>query len=259
MGFQIRYNPTWISQAGLGEITAAIARITLACGLKHHLRRGDRNPEVWQVASQMVTADIIKNAGFEIPRGIETRNESVEVVYDEIATPDSQDDPNSGEGNAQPKSEGGSNADSDGNADGNADDDNANGEDGGGSDNGGSNANDAPTASTDPYGIGEVLDAPKNAPNGDNGDDGNNPIPQQSYDDLEREMDEALHNAQQAAKGEGNMPAAIQKLIDAGHDKHEDWKTLLREYMNSVTREDYMLEPTQPPLHRRRLILAFAT
>ena len=36
----------------------------MACALKHHTRRGERDPERWQMASQLVTHALIRDAGF---------------------------------------------------------------------------------------------------------------------------------------------------------------------------------------------------
>ena len=46
------------------RIKTALARVVLACALKHHTRRGGRDPERWQRASQLVTHGLLRDAGF---------------------------------------------------------------------------------------------------------------------------------------------------------------------------------------------------
>ena len=50
-------------------VKTALARIVTACALKHHTRRRDRDPQVWQLASQLVTHPILIDAGFTLPEG----------------------------------------------------------------------------------------------------------------------------------------------------------------------------------------------
>ena len=52
-GREIRYSPRWIADTDAHVIETAMARIVLACALKHHTRRGERDPERWQRASQL--------------------------------------------------------------------------------------------------------------------------------------------------------------------------------------------------------------
>ena len=43
-GREIRYSPDWIASTDADLIKTAIARVVLACALKHHTRRGTREP-----------------------------------------------------------------------------------------------------------------------------------------------------------------------------------------------------------------------
>ena len=80
-------------------IETAMARVVMACALKHHTRRGERDPERWQMASQLVTHALIRDAGFTLPPDAEAWDDlSVEQAYDRLPTPedgDSGDDGNS--------------------------------------------------------------------------------------------------------------------------------------------------------------------
>ena len=62
-----------------------MARVVLACALKHHTRRGERDPERWQRASQLVTHGLLRDAGFTLPPDAEAWDGiSVEQAYDRL-------------------------------------------------------------------------------------------------------------------------------------------------------------------------------
>ena len=63
-GKDIRYAPQWVADTDADHIKTALARVVLACALKHHTRRGGRDPERWQRASQLVTHGLLRDAGF---------------------------------------------------------------------------------------------------------------------------------------------------------------------------------------------------
>ena len=48
-GRDIRYSPRWIADAQAHVIKTAMARVVLACALKHHTRRGERDPRALAV------------------------------------------------------------------------------------------------------------------------------------------------------------------------------------------------------------------
>ena len=66
-GQEIRYSPEWVADTDADLIKTAIGRVVLACALKHHTRRAERDPERWQRASQLVTHGVLRDAGFKLP------------------------------------------------------------------------------------------------------------------------------------------------------------------------------------------------
>ena len=66
-GQEIRYSPGWVADTEAHLIETAMARVVMACVLKHHTRRGERDPERWQTASQLVTHALLRDAGFTLP------------------------------------------------------------------------------------------------------------------------------------------------------------------------------------------------
>ena len=88
-GREIRYSPRWVAEAQAHVIETAMARVVLACALKHHTRRGERDPERWQRASQLVTHGLLRDAGFTLPPDAEAWDGiSVEQAYDRLPEPD---------------------------------------------------------------------------------------------------------------------------------------------------------------------------
>ena len=103
-GREIRYSPRWVAEAQAHVIETAMARVVLACALKHHTRRGQRDPERWQRASQLVTHGLLRDAGFTLPPDAEAWDGiSVEQAYDRLPEPD----PDDGDGDSDAPSGGG--------------------------------------------------------------------------------------------------------------------------------------------------------
>ena len=250
-GKEIRYSPEWIATTDAHLIKTAIGRVVLACALKHHTRRGVRDPQRWQHASQLVTHHLLKDAGFLLPPDADAwPNLSAEEAYDRLPEPEPDDNsepppPSGSSGNPGAGAEPGTDreegepdsgqqpdqtedpeqdAASDGNA--NADPDDHAGDDG--------DANDpaAQAPSSDPAGTGEIMDA---APDADASNNADAP----DFTQEEQDWDEAMHQALNLARAQGNAPGAVKETIDAAHRSTLDWRSLLRRYMTDSAARDY--------------------
>ncbi len=245
-GREIRYSPRWIADTDAHVIETAMARIVLACALKHHTRRGERDPERWQCASQLVTHGLLRDAGFTLPPDAEAWDGiSVEQAYDRLPAPDPDD--GDGDGNApsgagdagapdsSPSTDSGGDDNSGGSDDGPGDgsgkaSDNGDPQDGDGQDTGpGADA----LPSRDPAGTGEVMDAPAGA-----GQGGADPSPAEIAEE-EQAWDEAMHQAASLAKAQGRMPGAVEETVRGAHVSTVDWRSLLRRYMTDASKSDY--------------------
>ena len=240
-GREIRYAPDWVAETDAHAVETVIARVVLACALKHHTRRGDRDLERWQRASQLVTHGLLRDAGFTLPPDAEAWDGiSVEQAYDRLPEPES--DQSGDAGNPSPGSgdAGGAGADA------GEDDPSPDGGDGEGDsadpgagldsdDLGQDDAGDAPS-SCDPAGTGEVMDAPAGGGDGEDGDAG------PSASDIaaeEQAWDEAMHQATSLAKAEGKAPGGIEETVRGAHAGTLDWRSLLRRYMTDAAKSDY--------------------
>ena len=258
-GHEIRYSPRWVAETEAHLIETAMARVVMACALKHHTRRGERDPERWQIASQLVTHALIRDAGFTLPPDAEAWDDlSVEQAYDRLPAPEDGDPGDdagkqSGAGGAagnaaapQSSPDGddadtgdpsGSAADRDGQNDGDggdgsdAQDGDGQDQDSNGQDEDG--ASDAPP-SHDPSGTGEVMDADARA--GDDGDSAETPVDVAAE---EQAWDEAMHQALNIARAEGKVPGQVEETVKGAHASQLDWRTLLRRYMTDAAKSDY--------------------
>ena len=258
-GHEIRYSPRWVAETEAHLIETAMARVVMACALKHHTRRGERDPERWQMASQLVTHALIRDAGFTLPPDAEAWDDlSVEQAYERLPEPgddDSGDDGNASSnaagagasadaqssqggddddtGDPSDSAGGGDPEDQDG-TDGDPDQGDGNGQSRDGHGQGEDSASDAPP-SHDPSGTGEVMDAGTRA--GEDGDESRGTPVDVAAE--EQAWDEAMHQALNIARAEGKVPGRVEETVKGAHASRLDWRTLLRRYMTDAAKSDY--------------------
>ncbi len=235
-GHEIRYSPDWVAETDAHLIETAMARVVMACALKHHTRRGERDPGRWQAASQLVTHALLRDSGFTLPPDADAWEDlSVEQAYDRLPEPgerDSGDDGNqsqdaggAGAGAAAPPPPGGVGDESgDPTADSEGEDESPQDRDG---------PSGAPP-SHDPSSTGEVMDADSRAEQGSD--------PSETLVDTaaeEQAWDEAMHQALSIARAEGKAPGGVEETVRNAHASTLDWRTLLRRYMTDAARRDY--------------------
>ena len=230
-GRELRYSPQWVADTGADFVKTAIARVVLACALKHHTRRDKRDPGRWQQASQLVTHGLLRDAGFTLPPEAEAWDGiSVEQAYDRLPEPQDgggQDDraeepPSAASGAGDPQTG------DPGTQDASNDSSQPEGDDGGD----GSATGKAP--SVDPAGTGEVMDAAAR-------NDGDAPAAgaQTDVNAEEQAWDEAMHQALNLAKAQGMAPGAVEEAVRDAHRNTLDWRSLLRRYMTAAAARDY--------------------
>ena len=218
----------------------AIARVVLACALKHHTRRDDRQPERWQHASQLVTHSILRDSGFTLPPDAEAWDGlSVEEACERLLEEEQDGSGSNGESPASVT------AGSDASADEVSSPPDSSGSDGSDDQqpNGSNRQTDSddddsespgapPPASHDPSGTGEVMDAQSQE------DDGSSNEPFDVTQE-EQDWDQAMHQASSIARAEGNLPGSVEDTVNDAHRSSLDWKELLRRHMIDCMRRDY--------------------
>ncbi len=278
-GRELRYSPGWVARTDADRIRTAVARVVLACALKHHTRRGGRDPERWQRASQCVTHAELRRAGFVLPAGAEAWEEvSVEDAYERLGE-ESGGENASGEarggageaGSSGSGDEGTAGGEASGSGDGGASEPSGppgSGDEGkpGGDASGSGDGSGDPGGPSDASGSGEAGASGRDGPAGDGG----SPAPP-SHDPAgtgevmdaaargageeedgascadtpfdaaaeEQAWDEAMHQAVRLAKAEGSRPGRLEETLRDAHRSRLDWRTLLRQYLVSAARSDY--------------------
>ena len=244
-GKDIRYAPQWVADTDADRIKTALARVVLACALKHHTRRGGRDPERWQRASQLVTHGLLRDAGFILPSEAEAWDGiSAEQAYDRLpepsadaedlgeASPSENEDDSGGAAGPQAGDSGtDQNAPSDPTDGAGPQEQDATGASGGSP---GSKPSGQMPSSHDPCGTGEVMDADERQD--DTGQSGESPLDTPAE---EQAWDEAMHQAASLARAQGNAPDAVEETIRQAHRSILDWRSLLRRHMTDAARRDY--------------------
>ena len=244
-GKDIRYAPQWVADTDADRIKTALARVVLACALKHHTRRGGRDPERWQRASQLVTHGLLRDAGFVLPPEAEAWDGiSAEQAYDRLPEPSHDaEDPGDASSSSDVDDSGSAagsqcgDGDEDQGAPSNPSDDAGPQEQdatGASSASAGSKPSGQMPASHDPCGTGEVMDADERRD--DTGQSGESPVDTPAE---EQAWDEAMHQAASLARAQGNAPGAVEETIRQAHRSILDWRSLLRRYMTDAARRDY--------------------
>ena len=224
-GRNIFYNPDWAAKASNDLIREKLCGAVLACGLKHHTRRGARDYQRWQQASHLVRLPLLQDAGvIDADAAQGGLKMSIEAAYAQLPEP--------------PES------------------------DGGGAGDEGDDGQDGPPSFD--HGMGEVMDSPTlkeeqrdgagGADGGDGGaDGGDGGTGDDGGDDQEgagaattdpvqaeeQEWDEVMQQAAQWSKAQGSMPGGVQEVIDAAHVSEIDWRTELRRFMQDHAPLDY--------------------
>ena len=245
-GKDIRYAPQWVADTDADRIKTTLARVVLACALKHHTRRGGRDPERWQRASQLVTHGLLRDAGFVLPPEAEAWDGiSAEQAYDRLPEPSAEaEDPgdvsSSNDVDDSASAAGSQCGDGDENqgALSNPSDDAGPQEQdatGASSASPGSKPSGQMPASHDPCGTGEVMDAEERRDDA-TGQSGESPLDTPAE---EQAWDEAMHQAASLARAQGNAPGAVEETIRQAHRSILDWRSLLRRYMTDAPRRDY--------------------
>jgi len=205
-GVSLLWNPETLTAATLA---GTLAHEVMHPALHHHLRRSGRDPKKWNIACDYAINPLLVDAGLKLPEGVLLENRfrgmSAEQIFNLLES-EEHTDPDSG--NDQQAS---ASADSNDNQDGNESSD--------------------PSAPETDGGIGQVLDAPLNAP----GKSDDSPTEQEQAREWEIAVKQAMTVAQQA----GKMPAGLDRTMEGVAEAAVNWRELLRRLWSETTAADY--------------------
>jgi predicted metal-dependent peptidase len=209
-GRRIWFNPAWCEKHGVERIMGVTAHEVLHVVNKHHLRRGARNPRVWNVAADLMINRVLEGDGYVLPPdGLFDREGrfaglATETIYARLLE-ELEQNPRSGQENG-PGSAGGSDRNGDTHADEPSDRRDDDGEAGDGND-------------VRPADIwGEVRDLTS--------DTGQQLSPAERLR-AEHDLDVRIRQAAAAAKRAGKFSAGLGEMIEAAADR-VDWRDKFR-------------------------------
>ena len=95
-GSRIVYNPAFVDELNPAELEGTLAHEVLHCALAHQCRRGQRDPELWNVAADFAINPILIGNGFVLPAGAlidpAFNNLSAEEIYARLLRRRSEED-----------------------------------------------------------------------------------------------------------------------------------------------------------------------
>ena len=201
------YNAAFVEGLSLEELEGTFAHEVMHCALGHHCRRGNRDPLLWNAASDYAINPILLNNGMVLPAGVlvdaSFANLSAEEIYSRLLQ--QQQGQNQSQAPGSP----------------------ARGT-------GGSQGTQQVPLPAWPGGIGEVIDATT--------EDGT----AASQAQVSRQMHEWSIAAEQAmcsAKACGRLPSGVDRPLQNAKQSVQDWRAILRDFVAAMTSEDYRWMP----------------
>src|SRR5215471_2030345 len=67
-GRRIVYNPAFVEKLGPAELEGVLAHEVMHCALAHHCRRGERDAQLWNQATDYAVNPILINNGITLPK-----------------------------------------------------------------------------------------------------------------------------------------------------------------------------------------------
>ncbi len=224
-GRKIGFAETFFDTLPILEGAGVLAHEIMHCALEHQLRRGDRDPKIWNDSCDYIINPMVKKSGLPLPTGPlfdpAYEGKSAEEVCASLNTqkPQGEDGDDPG-GDKKPSSEGGNGKG------GSEPDQNPSPGDPGGSQ---PTAADGNGGKAPPSPTGEVRDA--------TGEDEQALSPAESREQGE-EWRISVQQAVNNAKGQGFFPAELDRIVTEILKPQVDWREELRRFFQSVSRSD---------------------
>ena len=192
------WNPDYVAKLSPDQLDGLLAHEMLHVARGHHLRKGDRDHERWNIACDAAIDWDLKDAGFDVPDSFTkspqwdwARGLSAEVIYARLPTQQQQPSPGSeGEGDGEGEGEG----------------------------EGESQGPGTPRA-------GEVLPAPGN-------------LAQAEMEHQITVRQAILAQQAWEARGRGTTPAWLKAMMDDLTKPRVDWRQVLRQFLAACTPHD---------------------
>jgi predicted metal-dependent peptidase len=229
-GETLGFNPSWALECSFDLLKGTIAHCAHHVALCHHLRRESRDEKLWNASTDRVVNVAMREAGFVLPKGVRVESSDGEKSAEEIygyldARQPKNPMPSPEQGQAQDKQSG------DQQGQGKGDDQQ------GDQDAVGTGTIQVQGDGKDGKGGGSQSDQPGECKDAKNGD-GSTLSQSQQDQKIQEQLQDTAALAQQA-KGIGDLPGAISRQIQALLYPQQDWAEQLREFMLSLSNDDY--------------------
>lgn len=247
-GRQLFWNRAFVDGLPERQLVGTLAHEACHPALLHHTRRGGRDPELWNDATDYCINPPLIADGLELPPGalIDARFEGMNanavyrVLYEERRQKQEQEQPQQPQSGNDEQPGGGGDDDGDESDDEQAGDDEAPGDTGGDEESeedgeaGGDEAGEGEGAGGDEpadLGIGGVLDAPSES--------GSGPALGSELTQEEADWQVRVEQAAAVARAAGQLPGGLGELIKANKKAEVDYRELLRSFMLQHSKADY--------------------
>jgi len=235
-GSRIVYNPTFVSALSPAELEGTLAHEVLHCSLGHHCRRSERDPALWNQATDYAINPILITNGFSLPAGAlidpAFDNLSAEEIYARLLQKASV---RAGQNQADQQAPGSARASGSpsGPLRGSAPETSNGSSPQSVSEYGGGEVA-AGRSEEEPGGFGEVWDA---------SDEDGQPASPAEMRRQEHEWSIATEQALRATKSCGCEPAGLERPLSESRQSQQDWRAILRDFVAATTPADYRWTP----------------
>jgi predicted metal-dependent peptidase len=198
-GRKLYWDRRYVQEMSLDELKTLWAEEVLHCGLAHHLRRGNRDMEMWNLSCDQAIFHILKDSGFTLPRDCSAnpayKGKSAEEIFTIMSAPKKQDGQGGGAGGGQGQQQG-----------------------------------QGKPGRQPGQGYGQVQDGK---------DDQGQALTHSDKDQQEQEWKVAMTQAAQSAKMMGQLPAGVARMVEEWVNPRAPWQELLRQFLEMTARNDY--------------------
>ncbi len=217
-GVALFYNPSFLDGLSDRELVGVLAHEVMHPAMQHHTRRGERKPDLWNIACDHAINPILIGAQLALPEGAlndpRFAGMNAERIYS-LLDRDQENQSGSAPNGPSPQTDTASGASESTQA---------------------SGSGFAPTVPATPGGFGQVLDAPNPDHPGAAATDGQRSIQSQ-------EWRIAVEQAQRTALAAGKIPAGMKRMVEQVRHAPVDWREALRRFFSQTVPQDYRWTP----------------
>lgn len=223
-GKSIRFNPEFAASMSRHEIMGVVAHEVLHCSNGHQWRRGNRDPKLWNQACDYAINPIILSAKLRLPEGglvdPAYKGMSAEDIYDRLMQKAMQERENQQQQQSQTEASGKSEEQGGDGSQPSPSQEGAGGDDASGGNPAGDQAPE--NGGHDASDFGSVMDCAED-----------------EMPEMKADWTEAVLNAARQAEKAGQLPAGMQRLVEDIRNPPQNWRSLLRRFVQQTCRDDY--------------------